>query len=117
LRLAQQTPHPTWYCEITYSHQQYWDGSGYRQGLREHDIALSARLMAVADVYDALISERPYRPAFTHETAVELIRQGRREDFDPDVVDAMLTVEEKFKTIATQFQPGHDRSAAPLRPV
>ncbi len=59
--------------------------------------------MAVADVYDALICERRYRPAFTHETAVELIRQGRGEHFDPDVVDAMLVIEDKFRTIAVQF--------------
>jgi putative two-component system response regulator len=92
--------------EITYSHHEYFDGSGYPQGLSGHAIPLSARLMAVADVYDALVSERRYRPAFTHETAVELIRQGSGEHFDPDVVDAMLTIEEKFKTIATHFQPG-----------
>ena len=91
--------------EICYSHQEYWDGSGYPQGLAGHAIPLSARLMAVADVYDALISKRRYRPAFTHETAVELIRQGSGEHFDPDVVDAMLAVEEKFKAIAAQF-PG-----------
>jgi putative two-component system response regulator len=89
--------------EITYSHQEKWDGSGYPQGLKEQAIPLSARLLAVADVYDALISERQYRPAFTHETAVELIRQGRGEHFDPDVVDAMLAIEEKFRDIAQQF--------------
>lgn len=89
--------------EITYSHQEKWDGSGYPQGLAGEAIPLSARMMALADVYDALISERPYRPAFTHETAVELIRQGSGEHFDPDVVDAMLMVEEKFKAIVQQF--------------
>ena len=89
--------------EITYSHQERWDGSGYPQGLAGKAIPLSARLMAVADVYDALISRRLYRPAFTHETAVELIRQGRGEHFDPDVVDAMLAIEEKFKAIAAEF--------------
>ena len=62
------------------------------------------RLMAVADVYDALILARQYRPAFTHETAVELIRQGGGEHVDPEVVDAMLAVEETFKAIASQFQ-------------
>ena len=92
--------------EITYSHQEHWDGSGYPQGLAGEAIPLAARLMAVADVYDALISAKPYRPAFTHETAVELIRQERGEHFDPEVVDAMLAVEEKFKTIAHQFQAG-----------
>lgn len=90
--------------EITLSHQEHWDGSGYPEGLAGEAIPLSARLMAVADVYDALISARSYRPAFTHETAVELIRQGSGEHFDPDVVDAMLAVEEKFTAIASQFQ-------------
>ncbi|HEY0063437.1 MAG TPA: HD domain-containing phosphohydrolase [Telluria sp.] len=90
--------------EICYSHQEYWDGSGYPQGLAGEAIPLAARLMAVADVYDALISSRSYRPAFTHETAVELIRQAGGEHFDPDVVDAMLAVEEKFRVIALQFQ-------------
>ena len=99
--------------EITWSHQEHWDGSGYPQGLAGLAIPLSARLMAVADVYDALISERPYRPAFTHETAVELIRQERGEHFDPDVVDAMLTIEDKFKTIALRFQAGCGENVAP----
>ncbi len=89
--------------EITWSHHEHWDGSGYPQALSGTAIPLSARLMAVADVYDALICERRYRPAFTHETAVELIRQGRGEHFDPDVVDAMLVIEDKFRTIAVQF--------------
>ncbi|MET0856592.1 MAG: HD domain-containing phosphohydrolase [Telluria sp.] len=89
--------------EITYSHQEKWDGSGYPQGLEGERIPLAARLMAVADVYDALISKRIYRPAFTHETAVELIRQSSGEHFDPDIVDAMLVVEEQFRAIATEF--------------
>jgi putative two-component system response regulator len=89
--------------EITYSHQEKWDGSGYPQGLEGEGIPLSARLMAVADVYDVLISKRVYRPAFTHETAVELIRQGRGEHFDPDIVDAMLLIEEQFRAIAAEF--------------
>jgi putative two-component system response regulator len=99
--------------EITYSHQEYWDGSGYPQGLAGTAIPLSARLMAVADVYDALISARRYRPAFTHETAVELIRQGSGIHFDPDIVDVMLAIEEKFKTIAQRFQPQAQEAVAP----
>lgn len=86
--------------EIAGSHQEKWNGSGYPDGLSGMDIPLSARLMAVADVYDALISPRVYKPTFTHETAIELIRQGSGEHFDPDVVDALLVVENEFKTIA-----------------
>lgn len=99
--------------EITYSHHEYWDGSGYPQGLAGHAIPLSARLMAIADVYDALISARRYRPAFTHETAVELIRQGSGEHFDPDLVDAMLAIEEQFNNIATRYQMEADARVAP----
>jgi putative two-component system response regulator len=111
--LGASTPFLRLAKEITYSHQEYWDGSGYPQGLAGQAIPLSARLMAVADVYDALISQRSYRPAFTHETAVELIRQGSGEHFDPDVVDAMLAIEEKFKAIAAQFAPVRGEAVAP----
>jgi putative two-component system response regulator len=89
--------------EIAHSHQERYDGSGYPQGLAGEAIPMSARLMAVADVYDALISRRVYKPAFTHETALELVRQGSGEHFDPDVVDAMLMVEEQFMEIAQRF--------------
>ena len=88
--------------EITYSHQERYDGSGYPQGLAGDAIPVSARLVAVADVYDALVSERVYRPAFTHETAIELIRQGSGEQFDPDVVDALLAAEEQIMEIAAR---------------
>lgn len=90
-------------AEITYSHHEKFDGSGYPEGLVGDAIPLSARLLAVADVYDALISHRVYKPAFTHETAVELIRQGSGEHFDPDIVDAMLAIEEEFAAIAERF--------------
>ncbi len=89
--------------EITYSHQEKWDGSGYPEGLMGNTIPLSARLMAVADVYDALISERVYKAAFTHEAAVEIIRDGRGSHFDPDMVDAFLTLSEEFRAIAQRF--------------
>ena len=89
--------------EITYSHQEKWDGSGYPEGLMGNTIPLSARLMAVADVYDALISERVYKSAFTHEAAVEIIRDGRGSHFDPDMVDAFLVLSEEFRAIAQRF--------------
>jgi len=98
--------------EIAYSHQEKWDGSGYPEGLKGESIPISARLMAVADVYDALVSRRVYKPAFTHETALELIRRGRGEHFDPDVVDAMLSIEEKFKAIAGELRDPEPAPAA-----
>ncbi|MEV4780663.1 HD-GYP domain-containing protein [Burkholderia sp. LMU1-1-1.1] len=101
--------------EITYSHQEKYDGSGYPEGLAGEAIPMSARLMAVADVYDALISKRVYKPAFTHETAMEMIRQASGEHFDPDVVDAMLTAEEEFMAIAERYSdsPGDEGGDPP----
>jgi len=89
--------------EIAYSHQEKWDGSGYPEGLAGDAIPVSARLMAVADVYDALISRRVYKPAFTHERAIELITEGRGKHFDPDITDAFLEIREEFRAIAKRF--------------
>lgn len=89
--------------EIAYSHQEKWDGSGYPEGLAADDIPISARLMAVADVYDALISRRVYKPGMPHEQALEIIRQGRSSHFDPDVCDAFLSCPERFRAIAERF--------------
>ncbi|AZO82382.1 two-component system response regulator [Stutzerimonas stutzeri] len=89
--------------EIAYSHQEKWDGSGYPQGLVGEAIPMSARLMAVADVYDALISRRVYKAGMPHEQAVEIIRQGRASHFDPDVCDAFLANAEQFHVIAERF--------------
>ena len=89
--------------EIAYSHQEKWDGSGYPQGLEGEAIPLSARLMAVADVYDALISRRVYKEAYSHERAVEIITAGRGSHFDPDLVDAFVQHAEAFRQIAARF--------------
>ena len=89
--------------EIAYSHQEKWDGSGYPQALAGDDIPISARLMAVADVYDALISRRVYKEGMPHEEAVEIIRQGRGSHFDPDICDAFLAHVEQFQAIAERF--------------
>jgi len=89
--------------EIAYSHQEKWNGSGYPEGLKGDEIPASARLMAVADVYDALISKRVYKPAFSYEKAMEIMREGRGLHFDPDIFDAFLEIEERFRAIASQF--------------
>ena len=89
--------------EIAYSHQEKWDGSGYPEQLAGENIPLSARLMAVADVYDALISKRVYKPAFPHSRAVSIIAEGRGTHFDPAIVDAFLRIHEEFDAIAQQF--------------
>ena len=89
--------------EIAYSHHEKWDGTGYPEGLVAEDIPLSARLMAIADVYDALISSRVYKPAFSHEKAVAIIAEGRANHFDPSMVDCFLTITDEFNAIALQF--------------
>lgn len=93
--------------EISLSHQEKWDGSGYPQGLSGDAIPISARLMAVADVYDALISKRVYKRAFSHEEAMDIMVQGRGTHFDPDVLDAFVAIHESFRQIAQSFADGH----------
>lgn len=90
--------------EIASSHHEKWDGSGYPQGLRGDDIPISARLMAIADVYDALISRRPYKEPFPHVFAENFIREGRGSHFDPDVADAFLSLQDEFQKIAKQYE-------------
>ena len=76
--------------DIPYSHHERWDGSGYPQGLKGEEIPLPARIFAVVDVYDALTSDRPYRPAWSAEQALEHIRAGAGRHFDPDVTEVFL---------------------------
>jgi len=89
--------------EIAGSHQEKWDGSGYPRALKGDAIPVSGRLMALADVYDALISKRVYKPPMPHAKAVAIIREGRGTHFDPDVVDAFLALEDTFRNIALTF--------------
>lgn len=87
--------------EIVHTHHEHWDGTGYPRGLRGEAIPLSGRVVALVDVYDALVDERPYRRGLTHDRAREIIVQGRAKHFDPDVVDAFLRVEDDFRRVAT----------------
>jgi putative two-component system response regulator len=86
--------------DIAWCHHEKWDGSGYPRGLTGTTIPLSARLMAVADVYDALISRRVYKPPFPHAQAIAMILEGKNQHFDPDIVDALCAIEDKFRAIA-----------------
>ena len=89
--------------EIAYSHQEKFDGSGYPCGLVGDAIPISARLMAVADVYDALISRRVYKDGMSHEKATGILVEGRGNHFDPDVLDAYLALQDDFRAIASRF--------------
>jgi putative two-component system response regulator len=88
--------------EIAAGHHEKWDGSGYPGRLRGEQIPLSARLMAIADVYDALISKRVYKPPFSHGKAVSIIVQGRAKHFDPLMVDVFAKIDAKFRSIALE---------------
>lgn len=106
--LGIEMPFLTLAKEIAYGHQEKWDGSGYPQGLTGDDIPISARLMAVADVYDALISRRVYKAGMSHEKAVEIILQGRAKHFDPDIVDAFMELQDEFRSIAASYADNDD---------
>jgi putative two-component system response regulator len=89
--------------EIAYSHQEKWDGSGYPEGWAGDTIPIPARLMAVADVYDALISRRVYKEGMPHEKAVSIIAEGKGSHFDPDIVDAFMALQDEFQVVAKRY--------------
>lgn len=89
--------------DIAYTHHEKWAGSGYPQGIKGDEIPVSGRLMAVADVYDALICKRVYKAPFTHSKAVSIIEEGRGSHFDPDMIDAFLEIREEFRAIALEL--------------
>lgn len=106
--------------EIAYGHQEKWDGSGYPEGLAGDAIPISARLMAVADVYDALISRRVYKEGMPHEKAVRIIAEGRGTHFDPDIADAFIELADRFNDIAQRFADSDDdlaQKAASLKTI
>ena len=96
--------------EITECHHEKWDGSGYPRGLKGESIPLLARIMAIADVYDAIVTRRPYKEPLSHEEAVAVIRGGSGSHFDPRLAEVFLTCEEEFDAIAKKI-PDPDESA------
>ncbi len=89
--------------EMAHSHHERWDGGGYPQGLSEEQIPLAARLLAIADVYEGLISNRVYKVGVPHDQAVAIIFQGRGSHFDPDIVDAFIEIQDEFRAIALSY--------------
>jgi response regulator RpfG family c-di-GMP phosphodiesterase len=104
---------------IARSHHERYDGNGYPQGLAGADIPLSARLVALADVYDALRTERCYKEAWPHERARTVLVEGRGTQFDPQVVDAFLAREEEFLRISEAGERFAENAgtASPLAPT
>ena len=90
--------------QIAGGHHERWDGTGYPRGLRENEIPLAARLMSVADVYDALVSERVYKHGWTHQQAMTAIIAEKGKQFDPDIVQALILEADTFEQIALQLR-------------
>ncbi|OHD76813.1 MAG: hypothetical protein A3J97_09200 [Spirochaetes bacterium RIFOXYC1_FULL_54_7] len=90
--------------EIAYCYHEKWDGTGYPKALKDEAIPLSARIVAIADVYDALTSERSYKEAFPHKKALGIIADSRATHFDPVIVDVFLDVEAEFDRIILSYQ-------------
>ncbi|MBX7257504.1 MAG: response regulator [Candidatus Hydrogenedentes bacterium] len=90
--------------ELAESHHEKWDGTGYPHGLAGADIPLAGRILALADVYDALTSKRCYKEAMPHEKSREILLEGKGKHFDPDVVDAFIDSEEAFFSIRLRYQ-------------
>ncbi len=86
--------------EVVYTHHEWWDGTGYPRGLKGEEIPVTGRLVAVVDVYDALVSRRVYKERIPHDEAVRMIVEGRGTHFDPDVVDAVVQVQEEWQQIS-----------------
>ncbi|MBY9080245.1 two-component system response regulator [Paenibacillus sp. HN-1] len=100
--------------EIVLSHHEKWDGSGYPEGLAGEDIPLSARLMAIADVYDALTSKRVYKDAMPHERAVDIITGDSGKHFDPDIVEVFLRCRAKFREISRRYKEEEMSETGPV---
>lgn len=101
--LGRASPLLTLTKELVLCHQEKWDGSGYPQGLAGEQIPVSARIVAIADVYDALISNKIYKDGVPHDKAVQVIFGERGAHFDPDMVDAFIEIQDDFHNVAQRF--------------
>jgi putative two-component system response regulator len=96
-------------CDVVLSHHEKWDGSGYPTGLVEESIPLLARIVAVADVFDALVSKRTYKTSYPLDTSMEIIREAAGSHFDPKVVDAFLSRRSSIESILESLNPSSPR--------
>ncbi|NLD96563.1 MAG: HD domain-containing protein, partial [Synergistaceae bacterium] len=99
-RILGEAPFISYARQIIEYHHEKWDGTGYPHGLKGEEIPFIARIMAIADVYDALVSERPYKGPIDHEKAVAIIVEGAGTHFDPVLVEAFLACADEFKSIS-----------------
>lgn len=93
------------YCyNIALSHHEKWDGKGYPQGLKEDEIPLAAQVVSIADVYDALVSDRVYKPAFSYDVAYQMILDGECGQFNPKLMDCFRMARKEFEQKAKELQ-------------
>lgn len=102
---------------IAATHHEKWDGSGYPRGLKGKAIPLAGQIVAVADVFDALCSERPYKPAFPLEKTYRIIEEGRGVHFRPDLVDAFMDVREEIEELRDRYRDDHFREQISLESI
>jgi len=98
--------------QIAIAHHEHWDGSGYPHGVQGKDIPLSARIVALADVYDALTNERPYKDESTHQEARDWIATRYAEQFDPSIVEAFVAREADFARVNANYGSKSKKNAA-----
>lgn len=103
--------------QIALTHHERWDGTGYPNGLSGESIPLCGRIVAIADVYDALTSERVYKPAFSHEKAVEIIQEGAGSHFDPTLVRGFMKLEKQFQQIKQELNDSLDVEDSEFLPL
>lgn len=109
-RIIEETGGSKWLYlakDMAYCHHERWDGLGYPQGLKGEDIPLYARMIMIADVYDALTSDRSYKKAFTHSKAMKIIEEGKGSLFDPGLVDILIKADKKFKAMLLENTEAH----------
>jgi putative two-component system response regulator len=95
---------------IAQHHHEKWDGSGYPNGLKGIEIPIAGRIAAIADVFDALTSKRPYKEPFSVEKSLAIIREGRGSHFDPDVLDAFFAIQDEILAIKNQHSEDNQQS-------
>ena len=99
--------------EITYCHHERWDGNGYPRGLKNGQIPLSAQILAIVDVYDALTTERSYKEAYTHEAAIEIMKEERGKHFSPKIFDIFLEISNEVDKIRKNLSEHYDSMVPP----
>ncbi len=98
--------------DVAYTHHEKWDGSGYPNGLKGNDIPVCGRLMAITDVYDALITKRVYKPPFSHKKAISIIAGEKGKHFDPEITEVFLENQEEFRSIAMRYVESEEEKEA-----